>query len=121
MPIVKLKNGSEKFINDTEDLRNLIFEELGSDVEEEYMKIIEMACGLTKKVEFLEHEIKTHEEENKKIERDNIKLQGEINILQESLEYVKETIKTLQKEYKNNEAENRKMLNVITRLERDIY
>lgn len=120
MSIVKLKNGKEKYINDENDLRDLIFEELGLDAEDEYIKIIERIESLTKEVEFLEIENKACEEESDQLEYDNNELQNEINELKESLDCVKETIKSLIEEYNYNENENRKILNVIKNLERNI-
>lgn len=120
MSIVKLKNGKQKFINDENDLRDLIFDELGSDAESEYIKIIEKMENLTKSVEFLESENKACEEEKDQLEYDNNELENEIDDLKESLNYVKETINFLKEEYKYNEDENRKLLKAIKSLENNI-
>ncbi len=118
MSIVKLKNGKEKFINDEIDLRNLISEELGSDAEDEYINIIEKIESLTKVVLSLGIKNKALEEENDGLICEIDGLQKDINELNESLYYVKETIKSLREEYNYNE--NRKILNVIENLERNI-
>ena len=120
MSVVKLKNGKEKYINDEIDLRYVIFEELGSGVEDEYIKIIEKVEGLTKTVSFLENENKAIDEEKNQLEDENIELQNELNDLKQSLDYVKETINSLKEEYKYNEDESRKLLKAITNLERNI-
>lgn len=120
MSIVKLKNGKQKFINDKIDLQNVIFDELGSDAEDEYIKIIENTESLKKEIEFLINENKALKEENDQLEYDNKELENEINDLKETLNCVKDTIKSLQEEYKNNENENRKILNVMKSLERNI-
>ena len=120
MSIVKLKNGKEKFINDEIDLRYLISEELGSDAEDEYIKIIEKIKLSTKIVTILEADKKELKEENSQLEKDNSKLQKEIYELQESLDCVKEILKSLREEYNYNENENRKILNVIKSLENNI-
>lgn len=120
MSIVKLKNGKEKFINDENDLRDLILKELGSDAEDEYIKIIEKVENLNKEIEFLQTENKACEEEKDILDDENIELQNEINDLKQSLDCVNETIKLLKEEYSHNENENRKILNVIKNLERNI-
>lgn len=120
MSVIKLKSGKEKFINDEIDLRYLISEELGSDAEDEYIKIIENTESLTKENQFLVSENKALEEEIAQLEYDNTELENEINDLKESLNCVKETIKLLREEYNYNENENRKILNVIKSLENNI-
>lgn len=120
MPIVKLKNGKEKCINDVIDLREIIFEELGTDAEDEFIKIIEKMEGLAETVECLEEDMKFYEEEKEQLNDCNNQLQNKINDLEQSLNYVKETIDSLKIEYKRNDDENRKLLSAIRNLENSI-
>lgn len=120
MSIVKLKSGKTKYIGDEIDLRNMIFEELGSDAEDEFMKLIDKVESLTINVEFLEAENKACEEEKDELEDENTELENKINDLRESLNYVKETIDLLKREYKTNEDENRKLLYAIKSLENNL-
>lgn len=123
--IARLKDGSQKFINDVDDLRELIYEKLGSDVEEEYLKIIEKEENQSKKIERLEADKKELQEEHEKVieklEAENSKLRKELYEYKDSFDDVKEILKSLQEEYDYNKRENEKILRVITSLRHNIW